>query len=248
MVEDGGCRAKWTDTSGQIGTLTTVADASACAVRCMGSAGCREFFYNDVSRACRLWQDNGGVNVKQRDNGDFLHYVKLPACIDAPSPPPSPPPSSPTPPRAPPFCPTGIVLDHNDADPASTKTSLGSHDSPYEVYEYVGGQYVITATQRHTWLPFTGGSDAPVGTLYLCTVSAHGSWGVHQAHCCDCTASDPLSASRTSMYGPSGGYTCYYDCTECTEAMSPPPPLSPCLLYTSPSPRDKRQSRMPSSA
>ena len=29
---------------------------------------------------------------------------------------------------------------------------------------------------------------------------------------------------------------------------TPPPPPEACLLYTSPSPRDKRQSRMPSSA
>ena len=32
------------------------------------------------------------------------------------------------------------------------------------------------------------------------------------------------------------------------EAAVPPAPLGDCLLYTSPSPRDKRQSRMPSSA
>ena len=35
----------------------------------------------------------------------------------------------------------------------------------------------------------------------------------------------------------------------CSASAEPPPPeLNACLLYTSPSPRDKRQSRMPSSA
>ena len=82
MVEDGGCRAKWIDNSGLIGEKITVVDANVCAELCMAEVGCREFFYNDNSRTCRLWQDNGGVNVNQKNNGDFLHYVKLPACID----------------------------------------------------------------------------------------------------------------------------------------------------------------------
>ena len=31
-------------------------------------------------------------------------------------------------------------------------------------------------------------------------------------------------------------------------AANPSPPVGPCLLYTSPSPRDRQKSRMPSSA
>ncbi|EOD21121.1 hypothetical protein EMIHUDRAFT_255363 [Emiliania huxleyi CCMP1516] len=55
-----------------------------------------------------------------------------------------------------------------------------------------------------------------VGQTYLCSVRAFGPWGVPQAACCSCSATDPLSATRSSMYAPlATNYHCYYDCQLC---------------------------------
>jgi len=92
-----------------------------------------------------------------------------------------------------------------------TKTSLGAHDSDHEVFEFLGGEYYITEAKRHDQIadPMNAGGD-----LYKCDVRASGGWGIHQAHCCDTTAKDPLSATRTHMFGPGGkGYAGYYGCT-----------------------------------
>ena len=83
------------------------------------------------------------------------------------------------------------------------------------VYERTG-IYLITDTQKHDMLVLGGGSEEPVGQKYVCTKRYHGGWGVNRADCCDCKASDPLTATRANSYGPT----------------------NTCLLYTSPSPRD----------
>ena len=48
--------------------------------------------------------------------------------------------------------------------------------------------------------------------------------------------------------GNNGHISAYYSLGDLVGALERPRKLMICLLYTSPSPRDKRQSRMPSSA
>ena len=56
-------------------------------------------------------------------------------------------------------------------------------------------------------------------------------------------------AIRGFLGTPDGGAEYYVDGFLANRGMAPPrDPATACLLYTSPSPRDKRQSRMPSSA
>ena len=86
----------------------------------------------------------------------------------------------------------------------------------YQPHEWVGGVYFISDTQAHT-------SNAPlVGQIYICSATSSGGWGVGQAACCRPDAQTPLSATRTSQFGPINGYRTYYDCSAC-----PPPPPSP---------------------
>ena len=120
----------------------------------------------------------------------------------------------------------------------------------YQPHEWVGGVYFISDTQAHT-------SNAPlVGQIYICSAMSSGGWGVGQAECCSTDAQTPLSATRASQFGPTGGYRTYYDCSACPPLSSapspwlppapppspslPPPPLSqlatPSLLLPSPPP------------
>ena len=90
----------------------------------------------------------------------------------------------------------------------------------YQPYEWVGGVYFISDTQAHT-------SNALVGQIYMCSATSSGGWGVGQAACCSTNAQTPLSATRASQFGPTGGYRTYYDCSACPPP-SPPPSPPPC--------------------
>ena len=95
----------------------------------------------------------------------------------------------------------------------------------------MGGVYFISPTQQH--LNDTHGLSKVdnswvirplVGQIYICSVQSEGGFGVGQAACCDTKASDPLSATRASQFGPIHGYTTYYDCFACLPPSPPPPP------------------------
>ena len=146
-----------------------------------------------------------------------------------------------------------------------TKTSLGAcnggsgldagcskHGNNYQPYEWVGGVYFISDTQVHAddtngESLTTGGSwvASPLaGQIYICSAMSSGGWGVGQAACCNTNAQTPLSATRASQFGPTGGYRTYYDCSACPLLLStpspppppPPPPPSPLLSPPPPSP------------
>jgi len=91
------------------------------------------------------------------------------------------------------------------------KKSLGAHNGPHEAFEFVGGNYIITANQNHEQAVVS-----PSGETFACKQRASGGWGVHQAKCCQCKARDPLSATRNNMFAPKNGYRCYYDCKRVT--------------------------------
>ena len=139
-----------------------------------------------------------------------------------------------------------------DVSTSGTKTSLGTcggggsgldsgcskHGNNYQPYEWVGGVYFISDTQAHN-------SASPLaGQIYICSAMSSGGWGVGQAACCSTNAETPLSATRASQFGPTGGYRTYYDCSACPLLLStpspppppPPPPPSPLLSPPPPSP------------
>ena len=122
-----------------------------------------------------------------------------------------------------------------DVSTSGTKTSLGAcggggsgldsgcskHGNNYQPYEWVGGVYFISDTQAHN-------SASPLaGQIYICSAMSSGGWGVGQAACCNTNAETPLSATRASQFGPTGGYRTYYDCSACPLPPSPPPPSPP---------------------
>ena len=123
-----------------------------------------------------------------------------------------------------------------DVSTSGTKTSLGAcggggsgldsgcrkHGNSYQPYEWVGGVYFISDTQAHN-------SASPLaGQIYICSAMSSGGWGVGQAACCSTNAETPLSATRATQFGPTGGYRTYYDCSACPLPPWPPPP--PLLL------------------
>ena len=96
------------------------------------------------------------------------------------------------------------------------------HGNNYQPYEWVGGVYFISDTQAHN-------SASPLaGQIYICSAMSSGGWGVGQAACCSTNAETPLSATRATQFGPTGGYRTYYDCSACPLPPWPPPP--PLLL------------------
>ena len=84
----------------------------------------------------------------------------------------------------------------------------------YQPMEHLNGTYPITDTD---------------GVKYSCDVRATGGYGVPRAACCNCEASDALSATRSVMFRTSSSYTCYYSCHVCAHAspLLPPPSSSP---------------------
>ena len=125
-------------------------------------------------------------------------------------------------------CPAQIV------DGEQVRIQAGTGGNPNAVYERTG-IYLITDTQKHDMLVLGGGSEEPVGQTYVCTKRYHGGWGVNLASCCDCKASDPLTATRANSYGPTNtaqGYGCYSDCNVCGGMPPSPPPPAPCECET----------------
>ena len=133
-----------------------------------------------------------------------------------------------------------------NVDGEKVQMQAASGGNPNAVFERTG-IYLITDTQRHDMLVLGGGTEAPVGTTYVCTKRYHGGWGVNRANCCNCKASNALTATRANSYGPTNtaqGYGCYSDCEVCGEM--PPSPPSPPPSPSSPSCSPSSLSSLPS--
>ena len=134
-----------------------------------------------------------------------------------------------------------------DVSTAGTKTSLGTcsggslnsgcrkpNGVNHQPHEWVNGVYFISGTQRHVndthGISKVAGLNVNgplVGQIYICSVTSKGGYGVEEAACCNTNAETPLSATRASQFGPTGGYRTYYDCSACPLPPSPPPPSPP---------------------
>jgi hypothetical protein len=108
-----------------------------------------------------------------------------------------------TPVAASPMCPSADVA-------GQCRTVSGN--GPHAVNVCEGGTYVM----QHTVL--SNRRSTSNDQKYVCTGTASGGWGVHQAHDHDCTAKSPEDATMTHMWTSDGAtYGCKFDCHACEE-------------------------------